>query len=514
MLPEDSSICFESPSLANLYLKAYPEWAERIFTFDALTDLMGEKNNLSDIERKDLWVKEYHQSEATLKTIETLRRALVLQPSDVDFCFSLLEDNPKNRELKEAFHLYLSTPLSQDSVNQIWTTRERLMTPLDPEMLPPVIRKVWFIPSVNPAPLFLATAEGFKMSGATVTVSETIEDSGICEKRAVAITGNTTLLISELLERIKNYPSPQVILFEGETKELTFLKMKLSHNKLSSVSILPWQLLPGDFRYPVHGYFNPVIPKIETDLLNFQEKSILRKNGIQIDSINEQIQQKNRSFLSFLTKTRNFRSWMGIGENSKDVKPSLKRLFFLRSHNTHKKSPLSSYRVELGLKSFSATQLESYSECPSRYLFGNRMKLEVKSKYAESKAPLLFGQSVHLCLERAVPTKDYSPESLIKLWEVCLKEIAPEIQETDPVFSLLKVRFLTVAHSFEGLENKLSELFPGRRPLYFELPFETTFEGVPLRGKIDRIDETSSGKLLIIDYKTGKVDFSPPHNSF
>jgi RecB family exonuclease len=43
-----------------------------------------------------------------------------------------------------------------------------------------------------------------------------------------------------------------------------------------------------------------------------------------------------------------------------------------------------------------------------------------------------------------------------------------------------------------------------------EQPFEFSFSAeLAVRGRIDRLDKTESGANLILDYKTGSVDFSP-----
>jgi ATP-dependent helicase/DNAse subunit B len=65
--------------------------------------------------------------------------------------------------------------------------------------------------------------------------------------------------------------------------------------------------------------------------------------------------------------------------------------------------------------------------------------------------------------------------------------------------------------SVEALEGELDAAFGKRTPIALEHGFRLEWQGTTLKGRIDRIDRLENGTLLLIDYKTGSVDFTPAH---
>jgi ATP-dependent helicase/DNAse subunit B len=61
------------------------------------------------------------------------------------------------------------------------------------------------------------------------------------------------------------------------------------------------------------------------------------------------------------------------------------------------------------------------------------------------------------------------------------------------------------------METSLNTVFGSRSTLAVEKEFRIAVEGIPLVGKIDRIDLLTNQSLLVLDYKTGNVDFTPDH---
>lgn len=166
---------------------------------------------------------------------------------------------------------------------------------------------------------------------------------------------------------------------------------------------------------------------------------------------------------------------------------------------------------------FSATQLETYAACPARYLYANRLRLR-KELLSEDRTALLFGQCAHLALENFLKDpltsgleKERWPEKLLSFFEDGLKTIAPHMDPKHTLYKLLREMFKPLAASFSALENQLHGIFGNSVPTHFEKDFKLVFEGKTFVGKIDRIDTLPDGSLLVIDYKTGTVDFSPEH---
>lgn len=170
------------------------------------------------------------------------------------------------------------------------------------------------------------------------------------------------------------------------------------------------------------------------------------------------------------------------------------------------------FSAPLEVKRLSATQLETYAECPSKYLF-RRLKLADKRAPMDDFA-LVLGQSVHLTLEELL-----SPDRTTALTETDLKQTFESvISKNEKARSSFLPMRLFLAAAFEKIvpkiirtEQFLRDNFKPQRTLAVEKDFAIELGGIQCVGKIDRIDLLDLDHLLVIDYKTGTVDFTPDH---
>jgi ATP-dependent helicase/DNAse subunit B len=173
--------------------------------------------------------------------------------------------------------------------------------------------------------------------------------------------------------------------------------------------------------------------------------------------------------------------------------------------------------VVLSQKPLSATQLENYARCPAQYYFSNRLKLRPQLA-GDSAYALRFGQATHLALENFFKhpvsvTPEEMPHLLNYEFEKALTEIAPGLVKTGASHVILTENFRKLAQKVPRLEARLRELFAASTPIAIERGFRIPVEGFEVTGKIDRVDRVSNGAVLVLDYKTGSVDFSPNHMS-
>lgn len=141
----------------------------------------------------------------------------------------------------------------------------------------------------------------------------------------------------------------------------------------------------------------------------------------------------------------------------------------------------------------SHSSITLYTECPQKYKFKYVDKIPEKPKHFFS-----FGQSVHLALEYFYGANAKAPalEDLLKHYrEIWVKPgYRDESQE---------------AEYFEEGRQILTRFYDKHAkswhaPFSVEYNFNFEYEGVPLTGKVDRIDKLPDGRLSILDYKTGK----------
>ncbi|MDD5629419.1 MAG: PD-(D/E)XK nuclease family protein [Elusimicrobia bacterium] len=143
----------------------------------------------------------------------------------------------------------------------------------------------------------------------------------------------------------------------------------------------------------------------------------------------------------------------------------------------------------------SHSSISMYSECPLKY------KLKYVDKIPEKpKRFFSFGQSVHLALEFFYGGKTPPAPSLEELLQ-SLKANWVSVGYRDKAEEAEYFRqgkdILTRYHRKHAGDFAL--------PLKVEYEFEMTVDGVPVTGKVDRVDRLEDGRLSVLDYKTGKA---------
>lgn len=142
----------------------------------------------------------------------------------------------------------------------------------------------------------------------------------------------------------------------------------------------------------------------------------------------------------------------------------------------------------------SHSSITLYTECPQKFKFKYVDKIPEKPKHFFS-----FGQSVHLALEYFYGEKEPkapSLEALLKHYrEIWVKGGYRDENQEAEYFEEGR-QILTRFHDKHAKSYHV--------PFSVEYNFNFEYEGVPLTGKVDRIDKLPDGRLSILDYKTGK----------
>ncbi len=142
----------------------------------------------------------------------------------------------------------------------------------------------------------------------------------------------------------------------------------------------------------------------------------------------------------------------------------------------------------------SHSSISMYNECPQKYKFKYIDKIPEKPRHFFS-----FGQSVHLALEffygvtlPPAPTLEQVLAHYEKSWvSAGYKDKAQEQEYFEDGKAMITAFY----------EKHIKDFAV---PFFVEYGFNFSVDGVPVTGKVDRIDKLPDGKLAILDYKTGK----------
>ncbi len=177
---------------------------------------------------------------------------------------------------------------------------------------------------------------------------------------------------------------------------------------------------------------------------------------------------------------------------------------------------------------FSASQLETYAECPFRFFQERVLELFAIDPPQQAFDTLARGSVLHGALERfhraylGKLLAEIPPDEAAAAMERCageafdqaaarLRGLAPGVLAAERTRTLSTLqRHLRLAREAESESAeswrpaRLEEAFGGDSPLP---PYALEFEGqsISLRGKIDRIDE-GAGAVRLIDYKSSAVE--------
>ncbi|MBI4055351.1 MAG: PD-(D/E)XK nuclease family protein [Elusimicrobia bacterium] len=147
------------------------------------------------------------------------------------------------------------------------------------------------------------------------------------------------------------------------------------------------------------------------------------------------------------------------------------------------------------MRALSHSAISMYLDCPQKYKFKYVDRIPEKPKHFFS-----FGQTVHQALEFFYGVPVPPPPSLKELLDFYKKNwrsAGYETPEQEAQYLEEGRRILTAFHQKHVKDYKL--------PFFAEYAFHLEVGGVPVTGKVDRIDKLEDSRLAVVDYKTGKA---------
>lgn len=181
----------------------------------------------------------------------------------------------------------------------------------------------------------------------------------------------------------------------------------------------------------------------------------------------------------------------------------------------------------------SATALETWARCPHRYLLEHVLRVrpveqpEDVLRISPLDTGLLFHAAVDEFLAEAIaegtvpdPATPWPAAARDRLQQIgeawCQRVEADGLTGRELLWGRDRQRILAELQRFLTADDR-HRAANGATPIFTELPFGrdgrpaiefplSDGRTVPLRGKADRVDRTTDGTLIVLDYKTGKAD--------
>jgi ATP-dependent helicase/nuclease subunit B len=148
-------------------------------------------------------------------------------------------------------------------------------------------------------------------------------------------------------------------------------------------------------------------------------------------------------------------------------------------------------------KRISVTDVDRLSADPYAFYAKAILRLSALDPVDADPGPAWRGSLIHKVLEDWAKRDDYAEGALVRRMEAALSD-----GTVHPVIRALWLPRLSEAARW--IEAKVAEgRAEGRLPLLSEEEGITTYHGIELKGRADRIDRLPDGSLAIIDYKTG-----------
>ncbi|WP_228156420.1 PD-(D/E)XK nuclease family protein [Arcobacter caeni] len=147
-------------------------------------------------------------------------------------------------------------------------------------------------------------------------------------------------------------------------------------------------------------------------------------------------------------------------------------------------------KIDLASITWSATSLRAYLQCKRKFYLQNVLKIKEHTISLKPKAYEL-GQIIHSILEDYY--KDFTEHNFEKI-----EELFNKYKSTNPFLILDLEIWKKKLYDFYLYEKQRLE---NRKILSLEKPFECEFEGIKIKGVIDRVD-LYNDIFEVIDYKT------------
>jgi hypothetical protein len=437
-----------------------------------------------------------------LPFIELLRKSLVFSGEDIDFGFSSLPVSPRLHSIRLACKKYLESALSNDLAAKCWSHIESIKNFQISCSEEPTI----FVKGAEPTALFAELAKTYQTYGSEKNQYIDTWEWNYLSKGANhrVFTADRATGLEFFVRAIKNRALEKpALFFQGNQSTYQILNILNQVSHIPAIAVFPY--------HPM-GVFGPAF---QWCYFEEAEKPYHEKKGLLAEGDLERLRIAGFALPHSRAEDKTAHWIKDNPVPTRLITPfyndaGVKKRNIPAKDETNQLPLKEEKKLGLSVSTLSASQLDKYAKCPQRWLWENHWKIQSK-KVTDA---LIFGKLVHETLKECLelnPEDIPRSEDLFNTFIAKLDEtVSPSARYDSAVQKIyFKQKFVPIAENFPQLEKKLRLELGFCSRVSFEQRFEFKWKEISLLGSIDRVDRSSKDALLLIDYKTGNVSFSP-----
>lgn len=156
----------------------------------------------------------------------------------------------------------------------------------------------------------------------------------------------------------------------------------------------------------------------------------------------------------------------------------------------------------------SITLLNDYLTCPFHCFLRHVLDMEARPEFQPEPTPAQFGELVHRVLHlmardttlRTTRSADVLEKGLLDL----LHDVYAATFGNQPSIAITLSRAVAEQRLRTAVPHEIELRLAGWEILHAEHELSSLLDGIPILGRIDRIDRGPDGRLRVLDYKTGR----------
>jgi ATP-dependent helicase/nuclease subunit B len=178
--------------------------------------------------------------------------------------------------------------------------------------------------------------------------------------------------------------------------------------------------------------------------------------------------------------------------------------------NTRYQQDMNAFSIQnlqkIDIQKLSPSSIESFLRCPFIYFARQTVGLKVYPELNLEQDPRDRGQIIHKIFEKALHNDNHNFEEIV---DSAVNDLKLVIDVS--LWPVMRKKYVQLLARFVDFEKKWKKEFNQTEKHHLEVKWQGQFQDVSISGQIDRIDQSTEGDLIILDYKNSKSQLKGAH---